>query len=106
MPIRNDFKTNRSSQSSPFPVYNKDAAPPRIPAYDTMVQRLMLPELHENVDRYFLKDESIPRIVMCNTSDLVHTMLGIEPTQFNEQAQNALVARSERLSFRTLFDHD
>ncbi|SCV71039.1 BQ2448_3801 [Microbotryum intermedium] len=78
---------------------------PRTPAFDAMIERLMWPRLEEKVDRYFLKDEIIPRIAMCSTSDLVHSVFEIEPTQFHEQARKAL-ARPGRSSLRTLFEHD
>ncbi|SCZ98327.1 BZ3500_MvSof-1268-A1-R1_Chr3-2g06298 [Microbotryum saponariae] len=80
-------------------------APPRNRAYDRMIERLLLPELNEDVDQAFIEYEIIPRIVICSTSGLVHSAFGIEPTQFSGQAQEAL-AQVGRSALRAMFDVD
>ncbi|KDE07116.1 hypothetical protein MVLG_02522 [Microbotryum lychnidis-dioicae p1A1 Lamole] len=93
------------SQYSDRPSSQSQYAPPRNRAYDGMIERLLLPELNEDVDQAFIESEIIPRIVICSTSGLVHSEFGIEPTQFSEQAQEAL-AQVGRSALRAMFDVD
>ncbi|SCZ87326.1 BZ3500_MvSof-1268-A1-R1_Chr2-2g04792 [Microbotryum saponariae] len=93
------------SQYSGLPSFPSHNAPPHNRTYDGMIERLLLPELKEDVDCAFIKYEVIPRIVMCSTSGLVRSAFGIEPTEFGEQAQEAL-AQVGRSALRAMFDED
>ncbi|SCZ98304.1 BZ3500_MvSof-1268-A1-R1_Chr7-1g09090 [Microbotryum saponariae] len=111
-PARSDTSLDSSldsllwrSQYSDLPSFPSHNAPPHNRAYDRMIERLLLPELNEDVDCAFIKYEVIQRIVMCSTSGLVHSAFGIEPTEFSEQAQEAL-AQVGRSALRAMFDVD
>ncbi|SDA01236.1 BZ3500_MvSof-1268-A1-R1_Chr10-1g02531 [Microbotryum saponariae] len=71
----------------------------------SLVAKLTLPELDEDVDLCFIEDEIVPRVVICSASDLVHSALGFDATQFKRQAQDAL-ARPGRSEVQVLFDKD
>ncbi|KDE07882.1 hypothetical protein MVLG_01975 [Microbotryum lychnidis-dioicae p1A1 Lamole] len=79
--------------------------PTRTRAHSLTVKRLMSSDLDMNVDRFFIEDEIVPRVVICSASDLVRSALGFDGTQFKRQAQDAL-ARPGRSEVQVLFDKD
>ncbi|SGY29156.1 BQ5605_C002g01021 [Microbotryum silenes-dioicae] len=64
------------------------------PARDKVVEILLSAPLDRDMDCDFLEEELIPRIVMCDTSDLMYSVFGIERALFKERAQNRDCRRS------------
>ncbi|SCZ98292.1 BZ3500_MvSof-1268-A1-R1_Chr7-1g09086 [Microbotryum saponariae] len=94
-----------SSQRSHPPLSPSGGKPSRTQAYYDTVERLVLPELDKDVDRIFIEDEIVPRVVICRASDLVGSALGFDAAQFKRQAQVAL-AQPGRSEVQVLFDKD
>ncbi|SGZ27194.1 BQ5605_C025g10077 [Microbotryum silenes-dioicae] len=59
-----------------------------IPARDRVVEVLLSAPLDSDMDRDFLEEELIPRIVMCDTSDLLYSVFGTERDRFIERSKD------------------
>ncbi|KDE03954.1 hypothetical protein MVLG_05588 [Microbotryum lychnidis-dioicae p1A1 Lamole] len=56
-------------------------------ARESVVEALISPALDREDDQRFLEDEIVPRIVMCNTSDLLYSVGGTEQARFKARVQ-------------------
>ncbi|SCZ90528.1 BZ3500_MvSof-1268-A1-R1_Chr9g10868 [Microbotryum saponariae] len=74
-------------------------------AHDSVIEALTSHPLDRDADRYFLEDEIMPRIVMCETSALMNSVAGIERDRFIERAQD-VQNRPGRASLRHDFIRD
>ncbi|KDE02254.1 hypothetical protein MVLG_07175 [Microbotryum lychnidis-dioicae p1A1 Lamole] len=61
------------------------------PARDRADQVLISAPLDSETDRIFLEDELIPRIVMCDPSDLMYSVFDVNRARFREWEQNVQV---------------
>ncbi|SGZ26936.1 BQ5605_C025g10002 [Microbotryum silenes-dioicae] len=75
------------------------------PVRDRVVEVLLPAPLDSDMDRDFLEEELIPRIVMCDTSDLLYSVFGTERDRFIERAKD-VQNRPGRASLRHDFMRD